>query len=83
MEWNSWRQEPQESRMMRILHGLWQESKTGLEKGEATILPTAGNFKGQALTNAIVFTDTFAVVAGELALLTRNARNRKPAPLTH
>lgn len=33
---------------MRILHRLWQESKTGLGQGEGTILPAAGNFKGSS-----------------------------------
>jgi len=51
-------------------------------QGEATILPAAGNFKGQALTNAIVFTDTFAVVAGELARQPATLAIGNPRPLT-
>jgi len=42
--------------MVRILHGLRQESKTGLGKEEGTI---DRQLQGQALTNAIAFTDTF------------------------
>jgi hypothetical protein len=42
--------------MMRILHGLWQESKTGLRKERGRF--TGSRQLGQALTNTVVVCST-------------------------